>query len=100
MSDERLRRRFQIADGLNRLKRSCWADLVGWIYHEKTGDRDVDAGYRLRSSLSGGRSCREESTTHRDLTCYCGKFTNGCLTAKGQTPGVLPAESTTNGGTP
>lgn len=87
MSDTRLQRRFRMADALNRLRRTCWADLVGWIYHEKTGDRDVDAGYGLRASLSGGRRCREESATHRDLTCYCGKFTNGFRTACGRVPG-------------
>lgn len=79
--------KWTIANAANRSGRTCWADLVGYAMREKTGERDYDDQYKLRNSLSGGAECREESTKHRDLSCYCGKFTNGCLTKSGQTPG-------------
>ena len=79
--------KWPLANLLNRSSRTCWSDLVTWALHEKTGDPSYDEGRLLLDSISGGSRCREESETHRDHSCYCGKFTNGCLTRKGQTPG-------------
>lgn len=79
--------RWPLAEVLNRLPRTCWADLVSWAMHKSTGDKYENAEYSLRNSVGGGSKCQAESAVHRDKTCYCGKFTNGCLTRKGQTPG-------------
>lgn len=79
--------KWPIAAAFNRSPRTCWCDLVDWALHKPTGDRDYDEQNRLRNSLSGGERCRKESETHQDRSCYCGKFTNGCLTRPNQTPG-------------
>lgn len=74
--------KWPIADALNRLQRTCWADLVTWALHERSGDKDEDEYQRLRNKVSGGEWCRNESTTHPDRSCYCGKFANGGLRSK------------------
>lgn len=74
--------KWPIADALNHLQRTCWSDLVTWALHERSNDRDENEYHRLRSQLSGGERCREESIEHPDHTCYCGKFANGCLRTK------------------
>lgn len=70
--------RWPVASLLNRSTRTCWAELVGWALGDKT-------------SLSGGAYCRAESKTHRDKSCYCAKFTDGCLTAKAPAPAAAAA---------
>jgi hypothetical protein len=74
--------KWPIAGALNRLRRTCWADLVDWALHKRTGDRDYDYENSLRNSISGGERCRKYSTEHPDRTCYCGKFIDGCLRPK------------------
>lgn len=61
--------RWRIAELLNRSGQYCWADLVGWA--QKTD------GYNLRKQ--DGERCRAESATHRDGSCWCSKFRNGCM---------------------
>lgn len=74
--------KWPLADALNRLQRTCWADLVTWALRKRSGDTDEDEYQRLRNKVSGGEWCRKESITHRDRSCYCGKFSNGCLRTK------------------
>lgn len=58
--------RWRVAGWFDRLSRTCWANLVSWALH----------GQSLREAATGAE-CRAESLTHRDRTCYCGKFQNG-----------------------
>lgn len=69
----RCRVRWPIAETLNRLDSQCWADLVEWALRRDAGDWWADN--KLPSK--GGERCRAESLTHRDHTCYCGKFLDG-----------------------
>lgn len=69
--------RWPAAEVLNRSERTCWANLVTWA---------LDGGMDARHEVSRGPECQAESVAHKDHACYCGKFTNGCLTRKGQTP--------------
>lgn len=78
--------KWSLATAFNRSPRTCWADLVDWALHERTGDPLKDEGYRLRDSLSGGGRCRKESADPDTRTCYCGKFADGGLRPKNWTP--------------
>jgi hypothetical protein len=60
--------RWRIAYWLNRFSRFCWADLVAWALDGES--------YQLTRSYGG--KCRSESVVHRDRSCWCGKFQNGC----------------------
>ena len=81
--------KWTIADLLNNSSRTCWSSLVAWVLYEPEGDPEEDANHKLRYHVSGANYCREESKDPRILSCYCGKFTNGCLTRKGQIPGDI-----------
>lgn len=77
---------WRVADALNHLKRTCWADLVGWVQYEKDGSEE-DKYHTLDSSLSGGERCRKRTLEPGQCeSCYCGKFTQGRLTPKDWTP--------------
>lgn len=65
------RARWRIAYLLDRSSRFCWADIVSWALRS-------DGSTPFPSSSD----CRAESLTHRDRTCYCGKFCNGELRRK------------------
>lgn len=63
------RARWKVARTLNRSARYCWADLVTWAL-----------GWTRLVDAKTGVRCRDESATHRDGSCYCGKFRDGCIT--------------------
>lgn len=67
--------RWRVAGTLDRSSRFCWADLVSWAQRSRT----------LREAVTGSR-CEAESRTHRDRSCYCGKFDNGCRRVGPVTP--------------
>lgn len=65
------KRRWRVAYILDRLPWFCWAELVWWVQNK---------GTETEKSLGacGSRSCREEAQTHRDRSCWCGKFREDC----------------------
>ena len=63
--------RWRLADLLNRSKRTCWSDLVGWVQRDAYERRE--GSYTLRSTFSGKR-CRTGPDFRRCGSCYCGKF--------------------------
>jgi hypothetical protein len=80
--------RWTIANLLNHSERTCWCHLVDWVLYEKDGS-DEDQHHKLRHAISGGDYCRERTAnppTEWERNCYCGKFTDGCLTPKNWTP--------------
>ena len=74
--------RWTVADLLNRLPWTCWADIVDWTLQAKQAplrnssqrlirtSRDGDTYGLLR--MDGSRRCRDDAA--RNGTCYCGKF--------------------------
>ena len=78
--------KWPLANALNRLKRTCWSDLVDWALHKNGEYRDEDESYRLRYRLSGGERCRAESADPDTRSCYCGKFVDGGIRPKDWTP--------------
>jgi len=70
--------RWDIADLLNRLHRTCWADIVDWVLDMKPAGEEQrlfrrnaeDVNGILR--MTGTRGCRDDAA--RNGTCYCGKF--------------------------
>lgn len=63
------RLRWLVATLLDKLPGQCWADLCGWVLH----DRRDDPGYRGATPWSPIRSgCREDFA--RVGSCYCGKL--------------------------
>lgn len=70
MNDTGAKWRWDLAAYLNRSRRFCWANLVTWAlgWHKGRG--------ALRETMTGSR-CAAESLTHRDRSCYCGKFCAG-----------------------
>jgi hypothetical protein len=59
--------RAKAADQLNTNENICWPDVVSFM-----SDGDLGA---LEESSS--QSCMEESITHPDKSCWCGKFVDG-----------------------
>lgn len=67
------RRRWIVADLLNRSPRTCWPQLATWALdgHKGSGSwPDIRKG-------DPDHSCRAESLCHRDRSCWCGKFRDG-----------------------
>lgn len=65
--------RWRIAYLLNRLPWTCWAELVQWVRRDKSDRLYLTWGERMPAQ-PGGLVCRRESLTHRDGSCWCGKF--------------------------
>jgi hypothetical protein len=59
------KRRWRIADLMNRLPGQCWADLVGWVL----GDAPERSRLPWRPISS---MCRQDAA--RTGCCYCGKI--------------------------
>jgi hypothetical protein len=66
--------RWPVAHLLNRSPRFCWSDLAMWANTPRRERRGGD--HRLGYTFTGAH-CREESRTHRDQSCWCGKFVAG-----------------------
>jgi hypothetical protein len=64
----RMQWRWRLADLLNRSKRTCWASIVMWAQRDRKRDENGI------STVFDGPQCALEGETHRDSTCYCGKF--------------------------
>jgi hypothetical protein len=66
-TDRRNRWRWMVASWINRLPRTCWANLVSWAL-----------GSRPLLDLRDGDDARQDSICRFDLsangTCYCGKL--------------------------
>lgn len=61
--------RWRVARVLNLLPSTCWVDIVQWALDgRKVHGRGPGAVRNF------GATCRRESRTHRDRSCYCGKF--------------------------
>lgn len=79
--------KWPLAGLLNRSVRTCWADLVSWAMYKPTGNVDEDEFHQLSNLTTGGDQCRRDSLT--EGCCYCGKFSWGEPTGKGETPGAM-----------
>lgn len=62
--------RAKVAFELDESEDHCWADLFSFM---------VDGDKEMLDPSSGNR-CRNESRTHEDKTCWCGKFFDGKTT--------------------
>lgn len=74
-----VKQRWRRALWLNRMRRTCWAELVYYAFGD---DRDY---YTLRHSLGRNDSCRRDAATSGQGVCYCGKVaTQAALDAWGE----------------
>lgn len=79
------KQRWAVADRVNEVPTSCWADLVDWVLRGWSEVEIGETGDVTRSPdpiVNGGGSCAMQAP--RDGGCYCGKFRTGLEVTDGR----------------